>query len=167
VDFQFTLRLRSALPIRQALARLKQLEAKYDQMSEKDRAAFDTKMKGLVECPACNQNYVLTLGSKSKQNPGADAVYSLYKGGRLDDLQRYVYIANDRGERRTLVHFVPPRVPGDEATFFFPRLDDKGMPLITESTKELTFNLSDNEVNAVTNFKIDVSKLKLNGKVEF
>ena|SRR2546426_3227124 len=167
VDFQFTLRLRSALPIRQALVRLKQLEAKHDQMSEKDRAAFDAKMKGLLECPACNQNYVLTLSSKSKQNPGADAVFSLYKGGRLDDLQRYVYIANDRGERRALVHFVPPRVPGDEATFFFPRLDDKGMPLITDSTKELTFNLSDNEVNAVTNFKIDVSKLKMNGKVEF
>ena len=167
VDFQFTLRLRSALPIRQALVRLKQLEAKQNQLSEKDRAAFDSKMKGLLDCPACNQNYVLTLSSKSKQNPGADAVFSLYKGGRLEDLQRYVYIANDRGERRVLVHFVPPRVPGDEATFFFTRLDDKGVPLITDSTRELTLNLSDNEVNAVANFKIDVSKLKMNGKVEF
>ena len=32
---------------------------------------------------------------------------------RLADLQRYVYIANERGERRPLVYFVPPRVPGD------------------------------------------------------
>jgi hypothetical protein len=167
VDFQFTLRLRSALPVRQALVKLKQLEAKYSQMSEKDRTAFDAKTRGLLECPACSNNYVLTLSSKSKQNPGADAVFSLYKGGRLEDLQRYVYIANDRGERRTLAHFVAPKVPGDEATFFFPRFDDKGTPLLTEYTKGLVFNLSDNEVNAVTNFKIEASKLILNGRVEF
>src|SRR5436190_2531374 len=36
VDYRVTLRLRSALPIRQALVRLKQIEAKYDQMNAKE-----------------------------------------------------------------------------------------------------------------------------------
>jgi len=167
VDFIFTLRLRSALPMRQALVRLKTLETNVDKMTEQQGVAFDKQMKGLLECPACAANYVVTLSSKSTNSPGADAVYTTFKGGRLADLQRYVYIANERGERRPLVHFVPPRVPGDEAVFFFPRTDEKGAPLLTLDNKELLIILADNQANAITNFRIDVTKLVLDGKVEF
>lgn len=167
VDFIFTLRLRSALPVRQALFRLKALENNVEKMTDQQRVAFDTQMKGLLECPACAANYVVTLSSKSKNSPGADAVYATFKGGRLADLQRYVYIANERGERRTLIHFVPPKAPGDEAVFFFPRTDEKGAPLLTVDNKELLINLTDNQANSITNFRVDVTKLKLDGKVEF
>src|SRR5438309_11268339 len=44
-----TIRLRSALPIRQALARLKQLDAKYNKLGDKERSAFDARVKGLLE----------------------------------------------------------------------------------------------------------------------
>ena len=69
-DFKFTLRLRSALPIREALVRLKQIEAHYDQMGEEARMSFDGKMKGLLDCPACVDNYVLSLSSRSENSPG-------------------------------------------------------------------------------------------------
>lgn len=167
VDFIFTLRLRSALPVRQALVRLRQLQTDIEKLSAKELAAFDAQTKGLLECPACADNYVVALSSRSKNSPGADAVYAAFKGGRLADLQRYVYIANERGDRRALVHFVPPRVPGDEATFFFPRLDEKGSPLLGPENKELLVNLTDKQANSITNFKMDVSKLIVNGKVEF
>lgn len=167
VDFQFTLRLRSALPVRQAVARLKQLDTDVEKLNAKDLAAFDTQIKGLIDCPACESNYVITLSSKSSNSPGADAVYTSFKGGRLADMQRYVFIANEHGEQRALVHFVAPKVPGDEAIFFFPRLDARGVPLLTPENKELIVNLSDNEVNSVANFKIDVTKIVVNGRVEF
>jgi hypothetical protein len=167
VDFVFTLRLRSALPVRQALVRLKELETDVEKMSNEQLAAFDKQTKGLLQCPACADNYVVTLSSKSRNRPGADAVYNLFKGGRLTDLQRYVFIANERGERRQLIHFVPPKVPGDEATFFFPRLDDNGSPLLTATSKQLLINLSDNQPTSVGNFQFDVSTLLMNGKVEF
>lgn len=166
VDFVFTVRLRSAVPVREALSRLKELQAD-TKMSAKERATFDAQVKGLLACPACAQNYVVSLSSKSKNSPGADAVFSTFKGGRLSDLQRYVYLANDQGERRVLVHFVAPKAPGDEAVFFFSRLDDKGAPLLTKDSKELLINLTDNQANSITNFKFDVSKLIVDGKVEF
>jgi hypothetical protein len=167
VDFQFMVRLRSALPIRQALMRIRQLEAKSEKMSDKERADFDAKTKGLLECPPCVDNYVLTLSSKSAQNPGADAVYAVFKGARLEDLKRYIYIANEQGERRPLIHFVSPKVPGEEAIFFFPRFDDKNVPLLTSENKELLFSLTSNEINIITSFRVSVSKLVRNGKVEF
>src|SRR5205085_1879189 len=125
------------------------------------------KIRGLLDCPACADNYVLTLSAKSGEAPGADPVFTTFKGARLADLQRYVYIADERGQRRTLVHFVPPKAPGEEATFFFPRADDKGSPLLTTASKEFYFNLSDMEVNSVTNFRVDVTKLVAGGAVDF
>jgi hypothetical protein len=166
-DFIFTLRLRSALPVRQAVVRLKQLETNIERMDPKDRVAFEAQIKGLLDCPACVNNYVITLSSKSKSNPGADAIYATFKGGRLADLQRYIFIANERGDRRQLIHFVAPKAPGDEAIFFFPRLDEKGAPLLTVDNKELLINLANNQADSITNFKIDVTKLRLNGKIEF
>jgi hypothetical protein len=166
VDFQFTLRLRSALIVRQALFRLMQLDQNKN-MSEKDRAVFDAKLKGLLACPACEQNYVLTLSAKSKQRPGADPIFTSFKGGRLADLQRYVFIANGRGERRDLIHFVPPRVPGEDAIFYFPRFNEKGEPLLISSDTLLIANFTNNDINMNTNFRLDVSKLIVNGQVDF
>jgi hypothetical protein len=166
VDFQFTLRLRSALVMRQAVARLKQLELN-SEASEKSRAALDARIKGILECPACQQNYVLTLSAKSKERPGADPIYTAFKGGRLAELQRYIFIANGRGERRDLIHFVPPKVPGDEAVFYFPRFNDKGEVLLIPTDTELIANFTENDVNMNINFRIDVSKLISNGQVDF
>ena len=166
VDFQFTLRLRSALTVRQAVVRLKQLEPNSD-TSEKGRAALEAKLKGLLECPACEQNYVLTLSAKSKERPGADPIFTTFKGGRLADLQRYVFIANSRGERRDLVHFVPPKAPGDEAVCYFSRFNEKGDALLTPADTALIANFTNNDVNMNINFRIDVSKLIVNGQVDF
>lgn len=167
VDFIFTMRLRSALPVRQALVRLRQLQTDIEKKSAKELAAFDAQTKGMLECPACSENYVVTLSCKSTTSPGADAVFTVFKGGREADLQRFVYIANDHGDRRPLVHFVAPKAPGDEAIFFFQRFDDKGMPLLSLDSKELFVNLNDNQANSISNFKFDVAKLVLDGKVEF
>ncbi|MGI9067334.1 MAG: hypothetical protein ACR2HX_13155 [Pyrinomonadaceae bacterium] len=167
IDFIFTLRMRSALPIREALVRQKQLDAKYDSMDEKQKAAFDAGLKGFLGCPACAGNYVLTLSSKSKNSPGADAVYTTFKGARIEDIKRYIHLANERGERRELVHFVVPKVPGEEAVFFFPRLDDKGNQLFGADSKEAIVNLTNNEVSLSTNFRFDISKLVSNGQVLF
>ena len=167
VDYRITLRLRSALPIREALVRLKQLDAKYDQMNAKERAAFDAKNKGLLDCPACEKNYVVTLSCKSSNYPGADALYDGLRGATLPALKPYVHLENDRGERRELVHFVAPKAAGEETIFFFPRFDNEDRPLVKPTTKKLYFRLSDSNAKAITNFEIDVARLLRNGEVVF
>lgn len=169
VDFTFTLRLRSARRIREALVRLKQIEAGYDSMTAAKQAEFDAqpRNRGLLACPACEQNYIVTLSSKSKEAPGSDAVFSVFKGGRLADLQRYIFIANNRGERRALIHFVPPKAPGEEAVFYFERLNERGLPLLTADDTELIANFTNNDVNINTNFKIEIRSLITNGQIDF
>jgi hypothetical protein len=62
--------LRSALPVRQALARRVQLKEKYDQKTETARAAIDARNKELLECSDCADYYVVSMtpgaGSRNK-----------------------------------------------------------------------------------------------------
>ena len=164
-DKVYTLRLRSALPIRHGLLRLRQLREKYDQMDAKKKAEFDEKNRALVECPACEENYVLALVP-----PKGDAHLgglTAFKDAAFDKVKLYVQLTNDRGERRELVHFVPPKARGQEVVFFFPRLDAQGRPLFTPETRRLVFTVDPVLMGdtTITRFEIDVSKLVVDGKV--
>src|ERR1041385_3398216 len=61
VDTTITVRLRSALPVRQALARLNQLKDRYDQKNEPDRAVIDARNKELLECSECADYYAVSI----------------------------------------------------------------------------------------------------------
>ena len=167
IDFTFTLRLRSSLAIRLALIRKNQLETNVEKLSKEDQELFNKRQKGLYECPACAQNYVLTLTSKSKENRNFDAVYTAFGTARFDEIKRYIYLQNDKGEKRQLVNFVPPKAPGEEAIFFFERFDKKGNPLSTKESKYLIFNVTNNNVNTATNFKVEIAPLVIGDKVDF
>lgn len=154
--------LRSALPIRQALVRERQLEAKYDKMSETERAAFDLKTKELLGCPACDRNYVILIKFPSS---------TLSSQSYIMERKKYIYLTNEKGERRELIHFVPQSAKGVESLFFFPRFNDKNEPLLTPENKKLTFrfDLAVNDGKPFPFEKIDfeVSSLVKDGKVIF
>ena len=163
-----TMRLRSALTMRQALVRLRQLKAGYDKMNDRDKAAFDEKNKPLLDCPACADNYVVAL---SPGPGGQEGVPSWLKTMTLDMAKLDVHLVNERGERRDLVHYVPPRVTGDDAVFFFARFNDKGEPLIKPDSQKVVVMLG-NRILLIgsipkTSFIFDVSKMLVNGQVEF
>lgn len=161
-----TLRLRSSNPIRQAIVRKNALDKKKD-LDEKEEELFQTRQNGLLVCPACGDYYVLALSGKSKTDRNYDPIFRVFNSARFKDLQKYLYLQNDKGEKRELVNFVPPKAPGEEAIFFFPRLDDKGQPLFDETSKEMIFNASKNEVNLLVNFKMPVAAASVDGKLDF
>ena len=157
----YVVRLRSSLPVRQALLRLRQLGEKYDQMNEKKKAEFDEKNRALVECPACADNYVLAVIP-----PGPADSRSL----KLERTKLFVRLMDDRGRSRELVHVIPAKAAGQEVILFFPRFDEKGEPLITPATKKLVFTLDATVLNlgpSLRRFEFDVSKLMRDGKVDF
>lgn len=154
--------LRSALPVRQALLRERQLSSNYDTMSAAERAAFDAKNKALLDCPACVKYYVVSIKCPH---------LSCYTGTFIEDRKKFFYLANDKGERRALAGAT--QLPGNEggAVFFFPRVNDKGEPLLTPESKELTFHFmiqGSVGLNALSEkYKFDVTKMKRGGEVIF
>ena len=167
-DTAVTISLLSALPVRQAQARLRQLKNRYDKKSDGDKAAIDAKNKSNLECPACADYYVVAMSP----GPGSqNGVPEFLKKISLADLKRSVRIKNELGETRELAKFVNPRFSGDDALFFFSRLNSKGEPLIVPANRMLTVVFDANLFlwipPALTKFEFEIAKMIVNGQVAF
>jgi hypothetical protein len=168
------IRLHSALPVRQAMVRLQQLQIGYDKMSEADRNKFDESKKIFLNCPACQNYYVVTITKFKDSTPGVvdDGIFQTMK---FEDFKGKIFLVNDKNEKREVVQFTAPKGTGESAYFFFKRTDDKGNLLVTPETKELKFVfgnelLDDNNQYSwllPRTFNFKVSKMMVNEKIEF
>jgi hypothetical protein len=168
------LRLHSALPIRQALIRMQQLTAGYNKMDEKQKSQFDDSAKTFLACAICQNYYVVTL-TQFPDPSGQSIEEGIFQRMALKDLKGNVWLENENGEKRELIQFTPPKGRGDSAVFFFARKDDKDSQFLTTQNKELKFVFKNDFLNSSNpyaglvprNFEFKVSKLMLNGNVEF
>lgn len=169
------IRLHSSLPIRQAMVRLQQIEVGYDKFDEKKRAAFDQATRNILECPLCKDYYVVTM-TKFTNSSEQGVQEGLFQTMKPENLKGNVWLLNDKGEKRELREFTPPKSAGNFAIFFFPRRDEKNSELITANNKELKFVFSNDFLNSSNNaysvllprsFDFKVSKLMVGDKVEF
>jgi hypothetical protein len=163
-----TIRLHSALPMRQALARLRQLKNKYDKRSDIEKAAIDEKNKPMLECSECADYYVVVM------SPGPGSHEGLPTGLQTMSLalvKNNVQIKNEKGENRELVKFVRPKFFEDNAMFYFSRFNAKGEPLISPAHRTLTISFDPRifewKTARLTKFEFDVAKMIVNGQVVF
>ena len=159
----YIIRLRSALPVRQGLLRLRQLREKYDEMNDKKKAEFDEKNKALIECPACADNYVVAMMPASDEDKLPEQLYK----ASLERVKPYVRLVNDKGQQRELVHFAPSK-SGSEVTFFFPKTDAAGAPLVTPETKRLVLIVDPGALGGdatINRFEFEVPKMIVDGKL--
>ncbi|HUR98525.1 MAG TPA: hypothetical protein VMZ26_10720 [Pyrinomonadaceae bacterium] len=167
------IRLHSALPIRQAMVRLQQIEIGYDKMNSEEKAKFDASRALFLECKICKDYYVVTLTKfKDKSSTVNDGIFQSLK---IEDLKGKVWLENDKGERRELTQFTPPKSETDSALFFFKRTDEAGTPFFTSADKAIKFmfsnELRDNK-NAYSGliprlFEFKAAKMVVEGKLEF
>lgn len=165
-DKAITVRLRSALPVRQAILRLRQIRENYDQMTVAKKAEFDEKNKPLVECPACAENYVVAL------LPPPGGRLGLPRGlitASPDKIKLFVQLTSERGQRREVIHYVPPKTLNGEAVFFFPRNNEKGEPLVTPSSKRVVLTIGPEILGSemLNRFEFDVAKMFVGTHIEF
>lgn len=154
--------LHSALPIRQAIVRRKQIYLNYHKFSVADKARFDSEVREFLECPDCRKYYMVTLSAEA---------LSPLRHLSVQEVGRYVYLANEKGERRGLVTFLGPDADSGKVTFVLERFDDQGKPLITITNKKLYFKIEDKLLESKTvpidGFTFEVSRLIQNGVVVF
>jgi hypothetical protein len=173
-----TIRLRSALPIRQALLRQKQIEMNYHKFTAADKARFDKETEEFIRCPECADYYIVTVGSPmfGDSASGRSAmlgfdVLATLRDLSSDEIKASVYLENDKGERRNLVRFIPPKGEHKEAMFVFPRQDTQHRTLITVDNKAFYFKIDPQLFKGqpipLKPFKFDVHKLTQNGEIVF
>lgn len=169
-----TLRLHSALPMRQAMVRLQQIDANYDKMSDSEKAMFDKSREKYLECAICHDYYVVTL-AKAPDASRSTVEEGVFQGMTMADLKGNIKLMNDKGEVRELAEFNPPKGPRDLAVFYFKRLDDAGNPLFTTDSKEVKFVISPTFLDSRNRFAyllpqrfdLKVSKMVVGDKLLF
>ena len=132
------MRLHSALPVRQALVRLQQLNAGYDKLNDADKASFDADRKKFLDCAICKEFYVVTL-IKFTDSSGQFIEEGVFQSMTFADLKGNAKLVNDKGEERELVQFNAPQNFRDQAVFYFKRANAAGAPLLTPDSKEVRF----------------------------
>jgi hypothetical protein len=169
-----TMRLHSALPIRQAIVRLQQIDVGYDKMDEKQRADFDKSRQNFLNCAICQKYYVITM-TKFVDSKGQGVDEGIFQRMTLEQLKGNIWLLNEEGERRELVQFNPPKGAGDMAVFYFARADDKGNTFLTPENKKFEFVFDNTFLDSRNpyapmlprRFEFNISKLVANGNILF
>lgn len=168
------MRLHSGLPVRQAIVRLRQIQANYDKMDETQRTEFDKATAGMLNCAICQKFYVITMTrflDSSKQS----VEEGVFQRMGLEQLKGNMWLLNEKGERRELVQFNPPKNASDMTVLYFARLDDKGNAFLTAESKKFQFVFDGAFLNSANPYaswlprhlEFDVSKLMVGDKIEF
>ena len=104
------IRLRSALLIRKALVRQKQIYLNYHKFTAADKSRFNSDVREFLDCSECTKNYIVTLSS--------EALTGL-RGLSFERVKSFISLANDKGERGPLARFIPPKSDSVEVMFVF------------------------------------------------
>ena len=167
------IRLHSALPIRQALVRGRQVKLNRLKVTAVEQSKIDAEAQELLECADCQKYYILSLQPVVKNEKIIRALSRL----SFDSLKSSISLVNDTGAIRPLVKFLPPHNMGEEplfvgnSMFFFERLDDKGEPLISPVNKTFYLRIDEKALKGtdivLRKVTFEVSRLTQKGQVQF
>lgn len=156
IDIRFRVRLFSARPVRQALARMIELE-------QKPKAEVLTRLRGFAETKSVS-SIIITITFESSEPAYLGATMRAFNGATTAVLASKTYLETSDGKRVFLQQYVPPGKDGFGARFIFPRLVD-GPPFLTPNTGELRFHTEYPGLEIDRRFK--VADMLLKGELEY
>ena len=130
VSVKFHVRLFSARPIRQALARIIELD-------QNPPADFVSKLHSFAEFKA-EDSIIVTVSYESNDQRAGNSVMQAFNSAVTATLKNNTYLQRSDGKQLFLEEYVPPGKDGFGARFIFLREMD-GKPFISGSTGEVRF----------------------------
>jgi hypothetical protein len=157
VTLSYHIRFFSARPIRQALARLYQLQ----------RQPAGEELKGLESFANAvpEQVIILTVSYESSDGRTAGRAMQVFESAITATLKNKVYLERKDGARVFLQEYVPPGKDGFGARFVFPRFLQE-RPFITDDSGEIRFYAELAEAMKL-NMRFSTSQMKYNDKLEY
>ena len=141
----YTFRLRSALPIRQALVRRGQLAQGYDKMTAEQKQAFDQQAKQFLEASFADK-VVVDVEYSSNVRGFLPELANYWRSQNTGSLSDKVYLLGPKGLRASLLQYNPPR--GDSRAFqlVFPRMVE-GQPIVGPEDKTLQVQIQQTDLS--------------------
>ena len=132
---KYTVQIRSAAPVRQAVVRQARIAKKYDSLSADQKQAFDKDMDAFLT--GASPEYVMVYVSIETNNRDHSRDLIRHWETRTTDLLKNgVYLSTPRGKKVQLAQFIPGSGGSLEFQFIFPRVVD-GEEILKPSDKSL------------------------------
>ncbi len=165
LNYQFTVRFFSALPVREAYVRMYQLMNKYDDMNPQQRQEFDAKFNRGLELDV-HDRIILAMEFASNDPDVSRNMKEALRLARTEAIKQQVYLITQRLGRVELLAYYPPSPDGTGAKFVFPRLVD-GKPIVEPDDKEVRFDFFAPVVNQRIFVTFTVAKMSYEGKLSY
>ena len=157
VTLSYRIRFFSARPIRQALARLYQLQ----------RQPTGEELKGLESFANAvpEKVIIVTVSYESSDQRTAGRAMQIFESAITATLKNKAYLERKDGTRVFLQEYVPPGKDGFGARFVFPRFLQE-RPFITDESGEIRFYAELAEAMKL-NMRFSISQMKYNNQLEY
>jgi len=134
-QMSYLAQFRSALPIRQALIRLQQINNKYDQMTPEQKQEFDQRAAKLLnanfaEVIAIHVNYSSNVAIYDRE------MAAFWQSQTTEKLRNSAFLIGSKGEKIPPQRFNVTAGAGREFTLYFPRAYE-GRPLVGPQDKTI------------------------------
>ena len=153
----YHIRFYSARPVRQALARLYQIQQKPD-------AEVDKRLRSFAELESTDA-IILAVTFESPDGRFSGKAMQAFNSAVTATLKNKTYLERNDGARLFLTEYTPPGRDGFGARFIFPRHVD-GKPFINSDTKDIRF-FSEYSESLKLNMKFKVPDMIYNGMLEY
>jgi hypothetical protein len=135
----FYVRFLSALPVREAYARVQQLQHRYSDLSPEKRKLFDATMQRTLDMDV-DRWIVIALGFRSNDPNEESAVRRFLQSQTTETLKTSAFLSTPEFPQVALAAYYAPREESVGARFVFPR-EIGGAPLVNGKTSRVTFEL--------------------------
>ncbi|GAB4110028.1 MAG: hypothetical protein Kow001_10560 [Acidobacteriota bacterium] len=135
----YFVRLLSAAPIRRAYARIRQIQLGYDRLDAAARARIDSELQPVLDLDV--RDWIVVAVTFRCNEPREEArIERFFANESTETARNRAYLSTTTRARVLVEAYFPPREPLVGARFVFPRHPD-GSPLVSESDRELIFEL--------------------------
>ncbi|SRR6266404_2348970 len=165
---EYKIQIRSALPIKRGIVRLSQINAKYDQMTEDQRKAFDQNAEKFLAGRNPDSVVIHVTYSASAQLDDRDLTH-YWHTQTTESLKNFTYLIGGGSSRVPLSAFRPGAGEAHEFQFIFPR-EYNGRPVIGPGDKLLGLEFNHPEIRgpkARVLIQFKVEKMTSQGTVNY
>lgn len=160
----YFIRILSAQPIRQAFARVQQIQSGYDSLSAAEQKEVDNRIKEAVELDV--QDWIVVALSFRSNNPRQEArIQRFFRSETTETLKTRAFLSTANFPKLPIYVYFPPKESIIGAKFVFPRTVN-GIPVVGPKDESLAFELdtpgNDPELRAV----FSVQDMIMNGELE-
>ena len=158
----FFVRFLSARPVREAYARIQQIQAGYDELDRDGRRRVDESLASVLRLDS-SRWIVLTVSFRSNDSSIEQRMKEFFEVETTDSMRSKVRLSTGHFPELELAAYFPPRDEAVGAKFVFPRSVD-GTPVVSPDDPHVTFEIDVPGFESDLRATFPVSGMLINGK---